>query len=67
MFSSSNSKAYGVLNNNENIVNEETWSGHVLKKIADILKTHVLQVDLQPIAEEDRGKKIYIFYAVYCL
>lgn len=56
MFSSSNTKAYGVLYGNENIVNEETWSGHVLKKIAGILKTHVLQVDLQPIPGADRGK-----------
>lgn len=62
MFNSLNSKAYGVLYDNKNVENEETWSGHVLDKITDILKTHVLQIDLQPIVGEENGKKSYIFF-----
>lgn len=62
MFNSSNSKAYGVLYDRKNNINEETWSGHVLKKITDILKTHVLQIDLQPIESTDKGKKNYNYF-----
>lgn len=58
------------INKSKKVENDITWSGHVLEKIADILTTHVFQIDLYQSGVSAKGmwyiKCFYFLIFSYC-
>lgn len=56
-----------VWKRNDTSLTKESWSGHVLRKAVNLLKTHTLNIDLIPRSSGSRGFKNKLLLCVNIL